>query len=203
MASLWRQPRTRRRLPRIAFGRFFGTHGPPMQRAVDGRILPARSRCVGFSHRPPEKPPTALKPLASLAPWRENRSVFGSPLHAHHLLKRVHHLDQIRLVRHDLVDVLVGSRDLVEHALVLAADDALGLGGQVGDGEPMLGRGAAQAPASAGAASSGEPRTRARLRRTTAVPRPTQPSLRTGPRLDARPIGYVARAAWSQYEFGP
>src|SRR5437762_13310 len=31
-------------------------------------------------------------------------------------------LHQVGLVRHDLVDVLVGARDLVQHALVLAAD---------------------------------------------------------------------------------
>src|SRR6185503_9705648 len=50
-----------------------------------------------------------------------------SAFDAQDLLQRMHHLHEVGLVRHDLVDVLVGARDLVDHALVLAADDAFGL----------------------------------------------------------------------------
>src|SRR5262245_40968930 len=76
----------------------------------------------------------------------------NSALHAQDLLERVHHLHQVGLVRHDLVDVLVGARDLVEHALVLAADDALRLGLQIRDGKRLLGRVAAHpAPRAVGA----------------------------------------------------
>ncbi len=50
---------------------------------------------------------------------------------------------QVVLVFHDRVDVLVGARYLVDHALVLAADDAFGLLGHVGFGEQFLGGGAA------------------------------------------------------------
>ena len=35
-------------------------------------------------------------------------------LHAHHLLQGVHHLDEVTLVLHHRVDVIVGRRDLVE-----------------------------------------------------------------------------------------
>src|SRR5262249_55472951 len=53
------------------------------------------------------------------------------------LLQRVHHLDEIALVLHHLVDVLVGARDLVDHAAVLAADDAGSLLGEVAGGESL------------------------------------------------------------------
>ena len=43
------------------------------------------------------------------------------------LLQGMHHLHQVRLVGHDAVDVLVGAGDLIEHPLVLAALDSLGL----------------------------------------------------------------------------
>src|SRR6266496_1716386 len=55
----------------------------------------------------------------------------GSTFDAHHLLQRVHDFDQIGLVCHHLFDVLVSRRDLVEHALVLAAFDALRLRDEV------------------------------------------------------------------------
>ena len=58
-------------------------------------------------------------------------SYFVPTFDAQHLLERVHDLDEIGLVRHHLVDVLVGAGDLVQHALVLAADDAFGLRFQV------------------------------------------------------------------------
>lgn len=48
-------------------------------------------------------------------------------LHAHHLFQRVHHIDQIDLVRHYTIDVLVGAGNLIDHALVLATDHPLGL----------------------------------------------------------------------------
>ena len=44
----------------------------------------------------------------------------------------MHHVDEIGLVGHHLVDILVGTRDLVEHALVLAAFDALRLLREIG-----------------------------------------------------------------------
>src|SRR5581483_7237748 len=73
----------------------------------------------------------------------------NSALDAKHLLQRVHHLDEIRLVRHHLVDVLVRARNLVEHALVLAADHALRLHLEIGDGELLLRRVAAHPAARA------------------------------------------------------
>jgi len=50
----------------------------------------------------------------------------------------VQHLDQIGLIRHHRVDVLVGAGNLVDHALVLAADHALGLAREVGRGKWFL-----------------------------------------------------------------
>src|SRR5512134_4038157 len=47
----------------------------------------------------------------------------SSPFHADDLLKGMDDLDKVRLVRHYLVDRLVGRRDLVDDAFVLAADD--------------------------------------------------------------------------------
>src|ERR1700752_4365170 len=69
--------------------------------------------------------------------------VRNSAFDAEYLLQRVDDLDEIGLVRHHLVDVLVGAGDLVQHAAVLAADDALGLLLQVGGGESFLRRVAA------------------------------------------------------------
>src|SRR6266702_1932395 len=45
----------------------------------------------------------------------------GSTFDAHHLLQRVHDFDQVGLVCHHLFDVFLSRRDLVVHALVLAA----------------------------------------------------------------------------------
>src|SRR5689334_11708806 len=61
-------------------------------------------------------------------------------------LESVDDVDEIGLIGHHLVDVLVRARDLVDHALVLAADHAPGLGLQVLDGETLL-RGIAAHPA--------------------------------------------------------
>src|SRR5258706_6113763 len=52
----------------------------------------------------------------------------------------MHGIHKVGLVRHHLVDVLVRARDLVEHALVLAADDAVRLPDQVLDLELLLRR---------------------------------------------------------------
>ena len=59
-------------------------------------------------------------------------------LYAKDLLQRVHDLDEVGLVGHHLVDVLVGTGDLVEHAAILAADDALGLRLEILRGERFL-----------------------------------------------------------------
>jgi hypothetical protein len=60
------------------------------------------------------------------------------PLHAHDLLEGVQDLGEVALVGHHPVDVLLGARDLVEDALVLAADDASGLGVEVSLDEMLL-----------------------------------------------------------------
>src|SRR5262249_42369109 len=64
----------------------------------------------------------------------------------HDLLQGVHHVDEVRLVGHDAVDVLVRARDLVEHALILAALDPAGLLLEVGAREAALRLTAAHAP---------------------------------------------------------
>src|SRR5215467_4695275 len=63
----------------------------------------------------------------------------------HDLLQRVRDLDEVGLVGHHAVDVLVRSGDLVEHALVLAALDAARLLLEVGAREAALRLGAAHA----------------------------------------------------------
>src|SRR5580765_1296346 len=75
-----------------------------------------------------------------------------SPLHAHHLFERVHHLDQFTLRCHHRVDVLVGARRLVDDALVLAALDAFRHALVVGDREAALGLAARHRAAGAVAA---------------------------------------------------
>ena len=50
----------------------------------------------------------------------------ASPLHAHDLLERVHHVHKVVLRFHHSVDVLVGRGCIVDHALVLAALEAFG-----------------------------------------------------------------------------
>src|SRR5437870_3785114 len=82
---------------------------------------------------------TASGPSAITRPRTSvSRPTPCSALDAEHLLERVDHLDEIGLVRHHLVDVLVGAWNFVEHALVLAADDALRLALQVLHGECLL-----------------------------------------------------------------
>src|SRR6218665_2135103 len=70
-----------------------------------------------------------------------------SALHAHDLLEGVQGLGRTALVCHHLVDVLVRAWNLIEHAFVLAAEDAGGLSLQVGFGEVLLGIGSAHAAA--------------------------------------------------------
>src|SRR5438094_5892535 len=72
--------------------------------------------------------------------WRKTISylVRNSAFDAEHLLQGMHYLNQIGLVRHHLVDVLVCARNLIEHALVLAADDTLRLHFQISDRELLL-----------------------------------------------------------------
>ena len=59
-------------------------------------------------------------------------SIFISSFHTEHLSELVLDLNEIFLVVHDLLNVLVCTRDLVDDALVLAALDALRLLLQVG-----------------------------------------------------------------------
>ena len=60
----------------------------------------------------------------------------ASPLHAHHLLERMHHIHQVALRFHHRVDVLVGRGRFVDHVLVLAALDAFGRSAV----EPIIGK---------------------------------------------------------------
>src|SRR3970040_1812436 len=61
-------------------------------------------------------------------------------------------LDQVGLIRHHFVEVLVGGGDFVQHTLVLAADDAFGLSCEIADGKPLLSLGPAHpAPGAMGA----------------------------------------------------
>src|SRR6218665_3947048 len=72
-----------------------------------------------------------------------------SALHAHDLLEGGQGLGGTALVCHHLVDVLVRAWNLIDHAFVLAAEDAGGLSLQVGLGEVLLGIGSAHAATSA------------------------------------------------------
>src|SRR5262245_52357129 len=58
-------------------------------------------------------------------------------------------LDEVVLVRHDLVDVLVGAGDFVDDAAILAADHARGLRLEVGGRKLLLRLRATHAPAGA------------------------------------------------------
>ncbi len=71
------------------------------------------------------------------------------PLTVRDLFEPVHNVHQVVLVRHDGVDVLVGARDLVDQALVLAVLYALGLLLQVFAGEAPCGLAATHTPAGA------------------------------------------------------
>src|SRR5688572_28748028 len=62
-------------------------------------------------------------------------------------------LDQVRLVRHHLVDVLVGAWNFIDHSLVFPADDPLRLRLKIGNRKGLL-RGVAAHPAS-GAVGAG------------------------------------------------
>lgn len=70
-----------------------------------------------------------------------------SSLHTHHLLQGMQDLGQIVVIGQHHVDVLVSARNLVDHALVLAADRAFGLLGQVTFSELLFGCGTAHASA--------------------------------------------------------
>src|SRR5512132_1046918 len=71
----------------------------------------------------------------------------GSALYAYHLLQSVYDLHQVALVRHHLVDVLVGARDLVQDPFVLSAYDISCLFDQIRNRILLLGLGAAHPPA--------------------------------------------------------
>src|SRR3990172_929647 len=61
-------------------------------------------------------------------------------------------LHEVGLVRHHFVDVLVGAGNFIQHAFVLAADDAFGLLFQIADRKPLLRLGPAHpAPGAVGA----------------------------------------------------
>ena len=70
-------------------------------------------------------------------------------LDADHLFQRVAHFHQVGLIGHYAVNILVGAGYLVDHAFVLAANDALRLFFEVVLGELFFRHGAAHAPASA------------------------------------------------------
>src|SRR5262245_33488493 len=72
-----------------------------------------------------------------------------SALDAYHLLQRVHDVDEIRLIRHHLVDILVGARNFVHDAAILAAFDALRLFRQIETRKSLLRLRAAHAAAGA------------------------------------------------------
>ncbi len=59
------------------------------------------------------------------------RKLAALPLHTNHLLQRCHHLNQIVLTRHHFFNRLICRRNLIQHALILSALDALGLLNQV------------------------------------------------------------------------
>src|SRR5258708_38958001 len=79
----------------------------------------------------------------------------NSAFDAEDLLQGMHYVDQVGLVGHHLVDVLVGAGDFIEHAFVLAADDAFGLPLQILDGKCLLGCVAAH-PAARAVCAGGE-----------------------------------------------
>src|SRR5262245_40832636 len=95
--------------------------------------------------------------MSSPASWcRATRRTSSTPpptgstpslsLDAQHLLELGDDLDQILLILHRLVDALVGARDLVEDAVILAALDTLGLLPQILQREALLRRRARHAP---------------------------------------------------------
>src|SRR6186713_1845319 len=82
-------------------------------------------------------PPSPLEPSISTTATTASYAS-RSALDADDLAKLMYDLDEVRLRRHDLVDVLVSHRRLVDHARVLLALDALGRLDVILDGEPPL-----------------------------------------------------------------
>ena len=72
-----------------------------------------------------------------------------STLHAEELLEDGHGSHEVGLLRHHLVDGLVGRRNLVEHAGIVPADDARRLALQIGNREDLFGLRAAHRAARA------------------------------------------------------
>ncbi|OLL89030.1 hypothetical protein Ae356Ps1_6311c [Pseudonocardia sp. Ae356_Ps1] len=102
-----------------------------------GRPHGTRARCGGGTGPGRSSGPTGPGVRAAWSAARDDLTTSppGSALHAQHRAQAVLHPDQVGLLRHDRVEVLVRAGDLVDHAGVLAALDALGLGLQVGDRE--------------------------------------------------------------------
>src|SRR5690606_873053 len=84
--------------------------------------------------------PRAALPTAPLAAHPRS-SLPASALHTEDLLECVDDLDEVALRGHHGVDVLVRHGRLVDHALVLAALDALGRGDVISEREALLGLG--------------------------------------------------------------
>lgn len=74
-------------------------------------------RCTAPSGGAPRKPKLRLH----IAGY-DARGLTCLPLHADHLLQRVQDFRQIALIGHHVINILVGSRDLIDHALVLPAN---------------------------------------------------------------------------------
>lgn len=64
-----------------------------------------------------------------------------STFDANHLFQRVQDVSQIILILHDLINILVGSGNLINDPLVLATDYAGSLLHQIGFGKLFLGSG--------------------------------------------------------------
>src|SRR5699024_11819573 len=119
--------------------------------ARDARLIPQQSPVTieEYSHasdfaavyREVAADNRALLRLTAIMPqWSHVRfSTTASALHAHNLRERMHHVHQISLVGHDLVDILVGARNFVDDVVILAAFHALGLSAQVIQIEAFLG----------------------------------------------------------------
>src|SRR5271157_2493190 len=87
------------------------------------------------------------------SPSSSSLSFFVAALHVQDRMERMLDLDQIGLRRHDGLDVLVGSRGLVEHALSLGTFDPLGGLPVIFHGEALPGLRPAHEPAGAVAAA--------------------------------------------------
>lgn len=126
-APVFRFERHRRIPPRVAGGR-------RSEVKAEGRAQPAPGDTSSVGHPPPLARTERRIPL---------------PLDAEHLLQRMHGLDEVGLVGHDGVDVLVGGRNLVDDAAILAANDAFGLAFEIVLAEALARLRAAHAPAGA------------------------------------------------------